>query len=43
MKVYLHELLAAFGELDIDERKKIMGAVSALSRITLPKKLLEKF
>lgn len=43
MKVYLHELLAAFGELDIDERKKIMGAVSALSRITLPNNLLDKY
>ena len=43
MKPYLHELLAALGELKKDERKKIMGAVSALSRITLPKNLLEKF
>ncbi|MCQ2414570.1 MAG: hypothetical protein MJ063_00760 [Lachnospiraceae bacterium] len=43
MKPYLHELLAALGALKKDERKKIMGAASALSRNTLPKNLLEKY
>ena len=43
MKVYLHELLEGLGELKKDERKKIMGAIQELSRVTFPRNLLEEY